>query len=65
MSLPAKVAPELKCTLEVGDNRWVSKRELLAGQTDSGEKIAVWHAKIIDNQLPGGLDGVALSFPVE
>ncbi len=54
-----------KVQLKVGDNRWVSKRELLAGQTNSGEKIAAWHAKTIDNQLPGGLDGVALSFSVE
>jgi len=54
-----------KVQLKMGDNRWVSKRELLAGQMDSGEKIAVWHAEIIDSQLPGGLDGVALSFSVE
>jgi len=54
-----------KVQLAVGDNRWVSKRELLAGQMDSGEKIAAWHAGIIDNQLPGGLDGVTLSFSVE
>ena len=51
--------------LKVGDNRWVSKRELLAGQTDSGEKIAAWHAKTIDSQLPGGLDRVPLSFSIE
>jgi len=55
-----KMAREIQ--LEVGDNKWVSKQELLAGQTDSGEKIAVWHAKTIDNQLPGGLDGIALGF---
>lgn len=50
--------------LKGSDNRWVSKRGLLAAQMDSGEKIAAWHARAIDNQLPGGLDGVALSFPV-
>jgi 8-oxo-dGTP pyrophosphatase MutT (NUDIX family) len=54
-----------KIQLKVGDNRWVTKRELLAGRMDSGEKIAAWHAKAIDDQLPGGLDGVALSFPEE
>jgi hypothetical protein len=37
----------------------------LAGQMDSGEKIAAWHAGTIDNQLPGGLDGVAVSFSEE
>lgn len=54
-----------KIHLKVGDNRWVTKRELLAGRMDSGEKIAAWHAKAIDDQLPGGLDGIALSFPEE
>ena len=54
-----------KIRLKVGDNRWVTRRELLAGRMDSGEKIAAWHAKAIDDQLPGGLDGVALSFPEE
>ena len=55
----------IRMRLKVGDNRWVTKRELLAGRMDSGEKIAAWHAKAIDDQLPGGLDGVALSFPEE
>ena len=50
---------------KVGDNRWITKRELLAGGMDSGEKIGAWHARVMDNQLPGGLDGVALSFPGE
>jgi len=54
-----------KVQLKVGDNRWVSKRELLAGQMDSGEEIAAWHARIIDKQLPGGLDRVPLSFSIE
>jgi len=54
-----------KVELNGGNNRWVSKRELLAGQMDSGEKIAAWHARIIDNQLSGGLDGVTLSLLVE
>lgn len=51
--------------LKADENRWVSKRELLAGQMDSGERIAAWHAKTIDELLVGGLDGVALSLSGE
>jgi 8-oxo-dGTP pyrophosphatase MutT (NUDIX family) len=51
--------------LEGGDNKWVTKRELLAGYADSGERIAAWHTPAIDEQLPDGLDGMSRSFSEE
>lgn len=48
--------------LEGGGNRWVTKRELLAGYTDEGERIAAWHAQAIDEYLPKGLDAIDQSF---
>ncbi len=46
----------------LGVNRWATKQEMLAGYADTGERIAVWHAQAIDDQLPDGLEGVPLSF---
>jgi 8-oxo-dGTP pyrophosphatase MutT (NUDIX family) len=43
-------------------DRWVTLDELLAGQTNDGQRIHAGVAREVHKQLPGGLDGLKPSF---